>query len=344
MAPPGDARPGEGERRACWISCRARAGYGRGAQSRPCGIRGRRRPLGNVVSMPASDPSPRELRGVAVTLSWPEADIALATMTRSREMNTLSLELLHELDAALTASLEEGARALIVAGAGRAFCAGAHLQYFVAADPRIGGAPFDLRDRYLAPIASLFDRIEAAPIPVIAAINGYALGGGCELALACDFRLMAGEAHIGLPETRIGALAGAGGVQKLHRLVGRGKALEWILLGAHVAAEEALAHGLVTAVHPAAELMAASLQLARRFRHLGARAVAQSKMAVHACGDADLANARRIGLEALTTLIGGPEWIEGMRAFMEKRPPRFPPLRASLREGVRDQGSDRAPN
>jgi len=125
---------------------------------------------------------------------------------------------------------------------------------------------------------------------------------------------------------RIGALAGAGGVQKLHRLVGRGKAMEWVLLGSHVTPQEALTHGLLSSVHSAAELMPAAMELARRFRSLGARAVAQSKMAVRMCGDADLANARNIGLEALAMLIGGAEWQEGMAAFMEKRPPNFPPL------------------
>src|SRR4029077_13982507 len=110
------------------------------------------------------------------------------------------------------------------------------LYYFTHDDPRIGQGRFALRDRYLQHIAVLFDRIEALPIPVIAAINGFALGGGCEMSLACDFRLMSDLAKIGVPETRIGALAGAGGVQKLQRLVGRGKALEWILLGSHVTA------------------------------------------------------------------------------------------------------------
>ncbi|HEX2365677.1 MAG TPA: enoyl-CoA hydratase/isomerase family protein [Bradyrhizobium sp.] len=274
--------------------------------------------------MPAPDKT--NMIGKAVTLSWPEPDIALATMTREREMNTLSLELLEELDAALTASVAGGARALIVTGQGRAFCAGAHLRYFTSEDARIGSGSFALRDRYLQPIATLFDRIETLPIPVIAAINGFALGGGCEMSLACDFRLMAGNTKIGVPEVRIGALAGAGGVQKLHRLVGRGKAMEWVLLGSHVTAQEALAHGLLTSMHPAEQLMPAAMELARRFRLLGARAVAQSKMAVRMCGDADLASARNIGLEALAMLIGGAEWQEGMAAFMEKRPPRFPPL------------------
>jgi enoyl-CoA hydratase len=94
-----------------------------------------------------------------------------------------------------------------------------------------------------------------------------------------------------------------------------------------VDAPEALSYGLLTSVHSAAELMPAAMELARRFRFPGARAVAQSKMAVRMCGDADLASAKNIGLEALTMLIGAPEWQEGMAAFMEKRPPNFPPLR-----------------
>jgi enoyl-CoA hydratase/carnithine racemase len=268
----------------------------------------------------------RTKAGEALTLTWPQPDIALITMVREREMNTLSLELLNELDDALTASVAGGARALIVTGQGRAFCAGAHLHYFTQVDPRIGTGSFALRDRYLQPIAAVFDRIENLPIPVIAAINGFALGGGCEMSLACDFRLMADHTRIGVPEVRIGALAGAGGVQKLHRLVGRGKALEWILLGSHVTATEALAHGLVTSTHSAADLMAAAMELANRFRLLGPRAVAQSKMAVRMCGDVDLSTAQNIGLEALAMLIGAPEWQEGMKAFMEKREPRFPPL------------------
>jgi enoyl-CoA hydratase/carnithine racemase len=266
--------------------------------------------------------------GKALTLTWPQPDIALGTMIRWREMNTLTLELLDELDEALAASVAGGARALIITGQERAFCAGAHLRYFTEGDPRIGSGRFALRDRYLERIAVIFDRIETLPIPVIAAINGFALGGGCEMSLACDFRLMADHTRIGVPEVRIGALAGAGAVQKLHRLVGRGKALEWILLGSHVAAAEALAHGLLTSVHSAAELMPAAIELASRFRLLGPRAVAQSKMAVRMCGDADLTTARSIGLEALAMLIGEPEWQEGMNAFMEKREPRFPPLQA----------------
>ena len=260
---------------------------------------------------------------IAVALDWPAPRIARATLIRGAAMNTLILPLLAELNAALDSALRERARALIIIGSGRAFCCGAHVPYFTDADSPIGGSPFEVRDNYLAPIALLFDRLEALPFPVIAAINGYALGGGCELALSCDLRLMAADARIGLPETRIGAIPGAGGVQKLHRLVGRGKALEWILLASHVTAEEALQHGLVTSVHPPEALADAALATARRFLSLGPTAVAQAKAAIHVAGDVDLTSARRFGLEALTTLVGSPDWIEGMGAFRQKRPPDF---------------------
>ena len=262
--------------------------------------------------------------GEAVAFSWPEPDVALATFNRPRELNTLSLELLSELDRALSTAVAEGARCLVLTGSGRAFCVGAHLKYFRDGDARIGQGRFAIRDNYLAHIADVFDRIEAAPIPVIAAINGFALGGGCEMSLACDLRIMADTAKIGVPEVRIGALAGAGGVQKLHRLVGRGKATEWVLLGSHIPPADALAHGLITAVVPADQVLDEALSWARRFRTLGPRAVEQSKCALHMCGDTDLATARRIGLEALSMLIEEPEWQEGMAAFMEKREPNFP--------------------
>jgi enoyl-CoA hydratase/carnithine racemase len=259
----------------------------------------------------------------AVSLSWPDERIALARMTRGAEMNTLTLELIEELNAVLTAAVQRRARAMILTGSGRAFCCGAHLRYFTDPDPPIGRQPMQVRDNYLAPVALLFDRFEAMPFPIIAAINGYALGGGCEMALSCDLRLLSETARIGLPETRIGAIPGAGGVQKLHRLVGRGKALEWILLSRHVTPEEALQHGFATTVHAPDQLEEAALALAREFLLLSPAAVAQAKASVHVSGDVDLASARRFGIEALSLLIGSPDWIEGMAAFWEKRPPNY---------------------
>jgi enoyl-CoA hydratase/carnithine racemase len=158
---------------------------------------------------------------------------------------------------------------------------------------------------------------------VIAAINGLALGGGCEMALACDFRIMSRDTHIGLPEVKLGATPGAGGVQKLQRFVGRGKALEWILTAAHVSAEEADRYGLLTSAVDPEQVLPEALDLARRLRKLSPMAIAQSKMSIHVSGDIDLRSARRFGLEALTALVGSRDWQEGMRAFIEKRPPDF---------------------
>ncbi len=241
-------------------------------------------------------------------------------------MNTLSLELIDELDETLTASVAGGARVLIITGQGRAFCAGAHLKYFTETDPRIGAGSFALRRSLSAEDRHRVRSYRNPADPGVAAINGFALGGGCEMSLACDFRLMAENTRIGVPEVRSARMGRRRRRQKLHRLVGRGKALEWILLGSHITAPEALAHGLITSVHSTADLMPAAMELAGRFRLLGPHAVAQSKMAVRMCGDSDLTTARNIGLEALAMLIGAPEWQEGMKAFMEKRAPKFPPL------------------
>src|SRR5260221_7789440 len=119
---------------------------------------------------PADDA--RAHSGEALMLTWPQRDVALVTMLREREMNTLTLELLNELDEALTASVAGGARALIITGQGRAFCAGAHLRYFTESDPRIGSGSFSLRGRPLQRVTPVFHRLATLPIPVIARING----------------------------------------------------------------------------------------------------------------------------------------------------------------------------
>ena len=260
--------------------------------------------------------------GVAVRLDWVERAIAQITLTRPAQMNTLSLELLAEFAQALDLVEQQGTRALIVTGQDRAFCCGAHLRYFAGPDASILD-PFDARDRYLAHIAQLFDRLEELPFPTIAAINGFALGGGCELALSCDFRVIAQHAKIGLPETKIGAVAAAGGVQKLIRHVGRSKALDWILRGTHLDAATADRYGLCSAVVPGDALLQTALDLALELRKLGPRAIAQSKLCIYVSEEADLRTSRRFGIEALALLVGGEEWKEGMQAFVEKRPPGF---------------------
>jgi enoyl-CoA hydratase/carnithine racemase len=274
--------------------------------------------------IPATGSSvPGTFRGAAVALDWPEEGVALVTMTRGERMNTLTLDLIQEMGRALDIAQQEKARAFIVTGTDRSFCCGAHIRYFTDDDSPIGHSPTELRDNYLIKIALLFDRFEAMPFPTIAAINGFALGGGCELALSCDFRLIAADARIGLPEVKLGATPGAGGVQKLARHVGRSKALEWILLAAHVPAEEAAQYGLAYAVVEREKLLDAAFELAHRLKALSPMAIAQAKSSIYVSEGVDLRTARRFGLEALALLVGSPDWNEGMTAFREKRMPRF---------------------
>lgn len=260
--------------------------------------------------------------GVALRLEWVERAVALVTLTRPAQMNTLSHEFLAEFGQVLDLIDGPGTRALIVTGQERAFCCGAHLRYFAGEDASIF-EPFESRDPYFARIAVLFDRLEELAFPTIAAVNGFALGGGCELALSCDFRVLAESARIGLPETKIGAVAGAGGVQKLLRYVGRGKALDWILRATHLDAETADRWGLCSSVVAGDRLLETAVALAVELRKVGPRAVAQSKRAIYVSEDADLRTARRFGIEALSMLVGGKEWQEGMGAFAEKRSPTF---------------------
>ena len=259
-----------------------------------------------------------------LTLSWPAPRVAQIVLTRESEMNTLSLELLDDLSLAVDAVTSAKGRVLIITGTGRAFCCGAHLKYFAGPDA-IFTERFATRGLYFERIARLFDRIEAISIPVIAAINGFALGGGFELALACDFRILATTAKVGLPEAKLGATPGAGGVQKLGRHIGRGKALEWILLGRHVPAPEAQAAGIAYRVVEPDQLGAASLELAHELLKLSPQALGQCKASVHFSGDVDLRSARRFGVEALSALVDSADWREGMAAFVEKRAPRFEP-------------------
>ncbi len=260
----------------------------------------------------------------ALELSWPAPRVARIVLARESEMNTLSLELLDDLNLAIDEVIKNKGRVLVITGTGRAFCCGAHLKYFAGPDA-IFTERFDTRDRYFDRIARLFDKIEAIGIPVIAAINGFALGGGFELSLACDFRILATTAKVGLPEVKLGATPGAGGVQKLARHIGRGKALEWILLGRHIAAPEAEAAGIAYRVVEPVRLEAASLELAGELLKLSPQALGQCKSSIHLAGDVDLRSARRFGVEALSALVDSADWREGMAAFVEKRAPRFEP-------------------
>ena len=259
----------------------------------------------------------------ATRLDWPLPEVARLTLARSSELNTLTFEVIEGLHNALEMASAERARVVIVTGDGRAFCAGAHVNYFIEPGYGLADDPSGIRDRYVKPIISAFRKLQDGPSVTIAAINGFALGGGCELALSCEFRLMAADARIGLTEARLGAVPGAGGLQLLAKIVGRARALEMFLLADQWSAEQALAAGLVSAVHSAKELPEATLALARRLLLCSQMAIAASKAAIYACETTSLDEADEIALDAVRHVARGPDWREGMTAFAQQRPPGF---------------------
>lgn len=256
-------------------------------------------------------------------LDWPKEGIVRIRLTRATSHNTLTAELLDTLNRLLDDISEKEARVLIVTGSGKTFCGGAHVKYFTESASPLYRNARAIRDDYVLPIVRTFRRLREAPFVTVAAINGFALGGGCELALACDFRIMADHARIGLTETRLGALAGAGGVQSLAHVLGRARALEVALLGEQLSGADAKALGLVNAVHPADELDEAATAFARRFLLCSPISVAETKRALYRCETAGADEADRIALDAVTAAASGPEWWEGMLAFTEKRPAGF---------------------
>ena len=262
-------------------------------------------------------------RDVPALLDWPIEGVARITLTRGDHHNTLTADLLAELERMLEAVSAAAARVLVVTGSGRSFCGGAHVTYFTDPDSPLHRNPRAIRDDYVQSIVRVFGRLRDAPFVTLAAVNGFALGGGCELALSCDFRLMADETRIGLPEARLGAVPGGGGVQMLARVLGRSRALEIALLGEQLSAAEAKAVGLVGAVYPSAELGEAALAFARRFLLCSPISIAETKRALYRCETATPEEADRIALDAVAAAAAGDEWWEGMAAFVEKRPAGF---------------------
>jgi enoyl-CoA hydratase len=250
-------------------------------------------------------------------LSGTEA-VRVVTIDRPARLNALNRAALGELAAVLDAlAADEALRVVIFTGAGpKAFVAGADISEFEGLTP-------EEATRYAHLGQAVFDRIESLPVPSIAAINGYALGGGCELALACTFRLVADTARIGLPETSLGLIPGFGGTQRLARAVGRQQALELILTGRQMAADEAVSLGLALRVVPASQLLDEARALAAQLADRAPLALRYAREAVAAgldrpLADALAAEARLFGLAAATS-----DMREGVRAFLEKRQPSF---------------------
>jgi enoyl-CoA hydratase/carnithine racemase len=246
-----------------------------------------------------------------------EADgIVTLTLNRSQVMNSFNFALLHALGGQIEdLKFNREARVVIITGAGdKAFCSGADLK------ERITLTPMQVRE-FITTIRNLFTAIEYLEKPVIAAINGVALGGGTELALASDIRIAAESASMGLTETRLAIIPGGGGTQRLPRLVGKGKAKELIFTGRRVAADEALAIGLVNKVCASRELMSTAMTMARMICEAGPIAVAQAKYAINYGLETDLHTGLAIESNAYWVTIPTEDRLEGLAAFREKRKP-----------------------
>ena len=244
-------------------------------------------------------------------------EFAVLTLNRPQALNALSFAILREIGVALDeVATWRDARALLVLGAGeKAFCAGADIK--------------ELRNRSLADQKrgsemgqAVFARLDALPIASLALVNGYAFGGGCELALACTFRLAAPSAVFGLPEVKLGLIPGYGGTQRLPRLVGEGRALEIVMTGRGVKAEEALRIGLVNEIAQG-DLFEAGLAFARRFSGYSLPVLDFARRAVQRAGDLPLAEGLRVEADLSTLSYRTQDAEEGMAAFEEKRKARF---------------------
>ena len=239
--------------------------------------------------------------------------VAVLTIDRQEALNALNSQVLCDLDEAITkVEQDESVRVVILTGAGRSFVAGAdigEMKGFSAID----GKKFGVHG------GSIFLRLENLSKPVIAAVNGFALGGGCELAMACDIRLASEKAKFGQPETGLGITPGFGGTQRLPRIVGVSKAMELILTAKTIGAEEAKAIGLVSEVYPAEELMDKAMELAQAICANAPIAVAESKRCIRMGMQTDISTGAAFEAEAFGVTCGTEDKNEGMGAFLEKR-------------------------
>ncbi|TEB13877.1 putative enoyl-CoA hydratase echA8 [Pelotomaculum sp. FP] len=244
--------------------------------------------------------------------------IATVTVNRPKSMNALSREVLEQMEQVIKdVAKNDQVRALIITGAGnKAFVAGADISAMVDMTAQ------EARE-YSIVAHNLYGMIEQLPIPVIAAINGYALGGGCELALVCDIRIAASTAKLGQPEITLGIIPGFGGTQRLSRLVGKGKATELILTGGMIDAETAMSIGLVNAVAPPETLIDAAVDMAKKIIANGPLAIKYAKEAIHRGLQMSLDQGCKYEIELWTDCFTTEDQDIGMKAFLNKQKPSF---------------------
>lgn len=246
--------------------------------------------------------------------------IAVVRLNRPQKLNAINPPMVRELRAVTEAVwIDAGLRAVVLTGNGRAFSAGADIAHFT----ELAGAPEFLR--HLEEIQTAFNAIEDLDRPTIAALNGLTYGGGCELALACDFRIMAEDATIGLPEIKLGILPGAGGTQRLPRLVPPAIAKQVIYFGEPLSSAQALQHGLVNAVVPKDRVLETALEWGRRLAMLPPLALRSAKLLVQGAAGGDLKSGMEAERQAVAFLFSTEDRKAGVQAFITKakEPPRF---------------------
>jgi enoyl-CoA hydratase len=247
-----------------------------------------------------------------------QGSVAVLRIDRPEAMNSLNAQVLSELNAGLDAvESDPEIKAIIITGEGKAFVAGADIAFMHGLDEESGYDFGRLGQQ-------VFRRIETMEKPVIAAVNGFALGGGCELAMACDIRIASDRAKFGQPEVGLGIIPGYSGTQRLPRLVGKGKAMELILTGNIITAETAGSIGLVDQVVPQESLMDEALAMARKIAGNGPVAVAYAKKAIQQGTElSDMDEAILLEADYFGKCFSTSDQKEGMAAFLEKRKPQF---------------------
>jgi len=247
-----------------------------------------------------------------------EGAIATIQLNRPEKKNALNERMRLELETIFgEIAHKETVRTVIVTGGAEIFCAGADISEI--RDTKSAEDAY----RHAREFQRLFDQVEALPQPVIAAVSGYALGGGCEFTLACDFRIASNTARFGLPEIKIGAFPGGGGTQRLSRLIGVGKAKEMIYTGDPITAEEALATGLVLRITPKENLQEEAASFAVKLANLPRLALQASKMLINRSQELELASGLELEARIFSGIALTHDLAEGTKAFLEKRKPNF---------------------
>ena len=242
-------------------------------------------------------------------------NVGLIRLNRPQALNALNSALIGELNEALKAFADDPAiGAIVLTGSEKAFAAGADIKEMQEKT---------FADAYMANFISPWEEVTRIRKPVIAAVAGFALGGGCELAMMCDFIVAGENAKFGQPEIKLGTIPGAGGTQRLTRFVGKSKAMDMVLTGRMMDAAEAERSGLVSRVFPAADLVAEAVKIAKTIASLGAAAVYAAKESVNTAYETTLAQGVHFERRLFHGLFATEDQKEGMKAFVEKRPAQF---------------------